>query len=150
MQDATLVLRDIHQPAAPAWWPPAPGWWIVAAFVLAAVLGYALWKWRGRQRQHRIAGIFDGTIQSADSAPAQIAAMSELLRRAARRRDPHADKLQGNAWLEFLDAGDQRRPFASGAGTLLLEGGFRRDADVEAVAALRVLARQRFIEWMVK
>lgn len=150
MQDATLVLRDIHQPTAPAWWPPAPGWWVAAAIVLAVVLGFALWKWRRRQRRRRIAGIFDGALQSAGSAPAQIAAMSELLRRAARRHNPHADRLQGSAWLEYLDAGDARHPFASGAGRLLLEGGFRRDADSEAVAALRALARNRFIEWMVK
>jgi hypothetical protein len=150
MQDATLVLRDIHQPAAPAWWPPAPGWWVVGAVVLIAALGFALWRRRRRERQRRIARTFDSAIESADSAPAQIAAMSELLRRAARRRDPHADKLQGSAWLEYLDAGDKRRPFTGGAGKLLLEGGFRRDADPEEVATLHALTRERFIEWMAK
>ena len=150
MQDATLVLRDIHQPVAPAWWPPAPGWWAVAAIVFAVGVGIALWTRHRRARQHRIASIFDNAIASADSEPAQIAAMSELLRRAARRRDPQADKLQGSAWLECLDADDKRHPFASGMGKLLLEGGFRRDADPEEVAAVRALARERFIAWMTK
>ncbi|HEY1141577.1 MAG TPA: DUF4381 domain-containing protein [Lysobacter sp.] len=150
MQDATLVLRDIHQPAAPAWWPLAPGWWGVAAIVLIAALGFALWQRRRRERQRSIARIFDGAMQSSDSEPAQIAAMSELLRRAARRRNPNADKLQGSAWLEYLDADDKRYPFTGGAGKLLLEGGFRRDANAEEVAALRALARKRFVEWMAK
>lgn len=150
MQDATLVLRDIHQPTAPAWWPPAPGWWFVAAVALIAALGFALWRRRRRQRLRRIARLFDSALESADGAPAQIAAMSELLRRVARRRNPQADKLQGRAWLEYLDAGDKRHPFTAGAGKLLLEGGFRRDADPEEVAALRALARERFIEWMAE
>jgi len=148
MQD--LVLRDIHQPPAPGWWPPAPGWWVLAAVVLAVVLAFALWRRRRRERQRRIASVFDAAVQRADGAPGQIAAMSELLRRAARRHDPDADKLQGHAWLECLDDGDPRHPFTSGAGKLLLEGGFRREADPQQVVALRVLARRRFIEWMAR
>ncbi|KQY55051.1 DUF4381 domain-containing protein [Lysobacter sp. Root494] len=150
MQDASLVLRDIHQPVAPAWWPPAPGWWVVTAIVLVAALGFVLWRRRRRERQRRIAGIFDDTIRSADGAPAQIAAMSELLRRAARRHNSQADKLQGSAWLEYLDADDKRHPFTRGIGRLLLEGGFRRDAHPEDVSALHALTRERFIEWMAK
>lgn len=150
MQDPSLVLRDIHQPAAPAWWPPAPGWWVVAAIVLAAALGIAVWRRRRRERQRRIAGMFDDAVQSAADAPGQIAAMSELLRRAARRRNAQADRLRGDAWLAYLDANDKRHPFTSAAGRLLLEGGFRRDADPQQVAELRTLARARFIEWMAK
>jgi HAMP domain-containing protein len=150
MQDAPLVLRDIHQSTAPAWWPPAPGWWFVAAVVLIAASCVALWRQRRRQRLRRVAKTFDNAVDSANSAPAQIAAMSELLRRAARRRNPNADKLRGSAWLEYLDAEDKRHPFTGGAGKLLLEGGFRRDADPEEVAGLRALTRERFIEWMAK
>lgn len=150
MPDPSLVLRDIHQPAAPAWWPPAPGWWVVAAIVLAMALAFALWRRRRRERRRRIAGMFDDAVQSAGDAPGQIAAMSELLRRAARRRNPQADRLQGDAWLAHLDANDKRHPFTSDAGRLLLEGGFRREADPEQVAELQTLARARFIEWMAK
>ena len=150
MQNPSLILRDIHQPVAPAWWPPAPGWWAVAAIVLAVALGIAVWRRRQRDRQRRIARIFDEGVRSADSAPGQIAAMSELLRRAARRRNPQADRLQGDAWLAYLDASDKRRSFTSDAGRLLLEGGFRREVDPERVAELHSIARARFIEWMAK
>ena len=149
MQDA-LVLRDIHQPPAPSWWPPAPGWWVLAAVLLAAILALAAWRHGKRQRRRRIAAMFDAAVDGADSAPQQIAAMSELLRRAGRRRDPQADRLEGDAWLAFLDAGDAHRPFAGDAGRLLLEGGFRRDADPRQAAALRAIARKRFVEWMAE
>jgi hypothetical protein len=134
---AGLVLRDIHQPPAPSLWPPAPGWWLLLALVLL-------------RKQRAIARLFDAAIAQSQSLPEQIAAMSELLRRAARRRDAQADKLQGEAWLSFLDAGDPGRRFTQGAGRLLLEGGFRRDADALQVAALRGLVRERFLGWMAK
>ena len=148
MAGATLVLRDIHQPDAPAWWPPAPGWWLVLAVLVLAAGAAWWWRRRRRERLRRFAALFDDAVAGAQSAPAQVAAMSELLRRAARRRDAAADRLQGEAWLAFLDAGDARASFSRGAGRLLLEGGFRRDVPPQAVAALQSLARARFLEWM--
>ena len=74
--------------------------------------------------------------------------MSELLRRAARGRDPQADRLQGEAWLGFLDAGSKQPLFAHGNGRLLLDGGYRRDVDPGQVALLRKIARARFLDWM--
>ena len=144
----TLVLRDIHQPMAPPWWPPAPGWWLVAA-VLTVVLAIGWWlAARRRRRQRAIATLFDSALAAAPSPAAQVAAMSELLRRAARRRDPAADRYEGEAWLRFLDADGKRAQFSTDAGRLLLEGGFRRDVDASAVAALRPLARKRYLAWM--
>ena len=145
-----LVLRDIHQPPAPGWWPLAPGWWGVLALVVLALLLVAAWTWRRRQRQRAVAALFDSTLASLDCPAAQVAAMSELLRRAARRRDPMADRLQGEAWLEFLDAGTGRDAFAGDAGRLLLDGGFRPDTDAAAVAVLRPLARARYLDWMAR
>lgn len=143
-----LVLRDIHQPPAPPWWPPAPGWWIVAA-VVASLLALAFWfALRRRRRQRAIVALFDEAVEQAPSPGAQVAAMSELLRRAARRRHPHADRLQGEDWLQLLDAGLEPPAFSQGAGRLLLEGGFRRDVDGAAVAGLRQLARRRYLGWM--
>ena len=148
MPGDTLVLRDIHQPPAPPWWPPAPGWWVVS-LLLMAVLASGLWfAARHRRRQRAIAALFDAALAAAPSPATQVAAMSELLRRAARRRDPEADRYEGDAWLRFLDADGKRPQFSTDLGRLLLEGGFRREVDETAVAALRPLARQRYLSWM--
>jgi hypothetical protein len=78
----------------------------------------------------------------------RLALASELLRRAARTRHPEADRLDGEAWLGFLDRGDGA--FLSGAGRLLLDGPFRPDVDpVEAEAALAV-ARDRFADFRLR
>ena len=148
MQDPLLHLRDIHQPPAPSWWPPAPGWWLVAAMVLlviAVAIGFA---WRRRQRRRAIARLFDETIDRVDTPAAKVAAMSELLRRASRRIDPDADKLQGDAWLRFLDRGLKVPVFAAGVGSVLRDGGFRRDVPESEVEGLREATRARFLDWM--
>lgn len=148
MADPTLLLRDIHQPPAPPWWPPAPGWWwLVAAALLLAALALHFAR-RRRKRRHAIAAVFDHAVDAVASPSEQVAAMSELLRRAARRRDAQADRLNGDAWLAFLDGGYPKRVFADGAGRLLLEGGYRREVDADQVVALRAIARARFLEWM--
>lgn len=148
MVDPILVLRDIHQPPPPPWWPPATGWWWLAAALLlvAAVVLYV--DRRRRQRRRAIAAIFDQAVDAAGTPSAQVGAMSELLRRAARRRDAQADRLQADAWLAFLDAGYKQPTFANGAGRLLLDGGYRREVDADQVAALRAIARARFLDWM--
>jgi hypothetical protein len=150
MQDPTLILRDIHPGTAPAWWPPAPGWWGVVIVLAASVAAYLWWRRRRRLRLRQIATLFDQSVLVTDPPVAQVAAMSELLRRCARQRDPQADRLQGDAWLAFLDGVDMPQAFSQGAGRLLLDGGFRREADAHEVAALRTLARQRFLAWMTR
>lgn len=148
-----LVLREIHQPEAPPWWPPAPGWWLVAAVVIiAVVLSLRLWLRRRRRRKAAV-HLFDDALRTHDGAAAQVAAISELLRRAARRNDPAADKLEGEAWLIFLDGPSRKKgraenPFSQGPGRLLLDGGFRRDLADEAVRDLLPLARRRYLELM--
>lgn len=146
--DPTLALRDIHPMPPPSWWPPAPGWWLVAAVMVAAL---AVWAWCVRRRQrHRaqVALLFDDAVANAGSPAQAVAAMSELLRRAARRHDPAADRLQGDAWLALLDR-DQKQPrFGTPEGRLLLDGAFRPDVEAADVEALRRIARARFIGWM--
>jgi len=140
-----LVLRDIHQPPAPSWWPPAPGWWWLAAAVLllaCAALGWRIFRsWQRRRWQQ----LFDAEVAAAPDAPGRIAAMSALLRRAARRRRPDADRLQGEDWLAFLDGGRPDAPFSTGIGAALRDGAFRRDTGALDTAALQALARARFV-----
>lgn len=144
MDPARLPLRDAHLPPPPPWWPPAPGWWWLAAACAVGVLAWLGWRaWR-RARRLRWARWFDA--QSAEGTPPQrLAAMSALLRRAARRRQPGAELLQDDAWLRFLDGG-QGNAFSHGAGRLLLDGGFRPVLDPQAFEAARAAARRRFIE----
>jgi hypothetical protein len=145
---APLKLKDVHPGIAPGWWPPAPGWWMLAAIILIAVVVLAGW-WLRKRRQHAaLLRFFDECVDRAETLPQQVAAMSELLRRAARRHDSAADRLEGEAWLHFLDDGLPSQPFSSGAGLLLRDGGFRADVAEDDVAALRILARQRYLLWM--
>lgn len=144
-----LVLRDLHLSTAPSWWPPAPGWWFVAGALLvlaACVLGLRL---RRQRRRRRLLALFDSETSGTD-ANATVAAISSLLRRAARRVDPGADRLDGQPWLDFLDQGRETRRFEGARGALLLEGTYRPGLDPDEVADLRAAARERFIEWMAR
>lgn len=143
-----LVLRDVHPGIAPGWWPPAPGWWLVAAALLTVVITVGWWRLRRRRRNAAILRLFDDALGHADTPSQQVAAMSGLLRRAARRLDPLADRLEGEAWLQFLDDGLPGQPFSMGAGALLLDGGFRGNVDEDDAAELRALVRQRYLSWM--
>lgn len=155
MDPASLPLRDIHQPPAPPLWPPAPGWWLLALAVVALLC--ALWWWRRRKVRQRaaIARLFDAAVDAARTPAAELAAVSELLRRAARRIDPDADRLKGEAWLEFLDRHgpvgrkeEEGTDFRQGPGRLLLDGPWRSAVPAAGVARLRPLARARFLAWM--
>jgi hypothetical protein len=146
MQAQELVLRDVHVPLAPPLWPPAPGWWLVAG---AAALVLAILWWVRRQRRRRMQAwqkLFDEACGDASPA-AQVAAISELLRRAARRVDKQADHLHNEDWLRLLD-GRKQKAFSEGVGRLLLEGGYRREVPADDFAAAKALARMRFFELM--
>ncbi len=143
-----LVLRDIHQPIAPPWWPPAPGWWAVFVLLVLILAGIAWFVARRRERQRAIVALFDQAMTKSASPAAQVAAMSELLRRAARRRHAHADTLHGDDWLRFLDGDAKPAPFSQGDGRVLLEGGFQRELDSAQVDALKPLARTRYLKLM--
>ncbi|WP_312239117.1 DUF4381 family protein [Stenotrophomonas sp.] len=139
-----LPLRDVQLPPSPAWWPPAPGWWLVLGAVL--LVAALLWGWQARRRRRRQGWIqlFDDAVAQAATPVEEVAAVAALLRRAARVRQPGAELLQGQAWLEFLDEPGSRA-FSDGDGQLLLDGGYRPQVDAEAVRRLRVLARARFL-----
>lgn len=143
-----LALRDVHEGSAPAWWPPALGWWLVVAAIVVALALLAWRRMRKRRRDAAILRLFDDAVAQAGTPSERIAAMSELLRRAARRKQANADTLDGEAWLHFLDEGMPQPAFATGAGAVLRDGGFRADATAHEADALRAIARERYLRWM--
>jgi len=149
MQVPPLPLRDVHSGVPPAWWPPAPGWWLLAALGGLLVL-YGVWRWRNGRRRARWAQYFDAALAQAVTPAEQLATISALLRRAARRIDPQADRRQGDDWLRLLDAGLPAPLFAQGPGWWLTEGLYRPQVDPQALETLRPLARQRFVQWMLE
>ena len=149
MTPALPLPKDVHLPTAPALWPLAPGWWVLIGLLVLVVTLLALW-WRQRTRRRtRVLRIFDDAVAAAESPTEQIAAMSNVLRRAARRQRADADVLDGADWLAYLDEGMPQSVFTSGAGALLREGGFRRDVAAAEVEALRQVARDRYRRWML-
>lgn len=145
MQDG-LVLRDVHLPPAPPFWPPAPGWWFVLLAILMLAVAITVWRRRRARRRARVSALFDDALVATNSPSERLARSSEMLRRAARRVRPDADRLDGEEWLAFLDT--SRTRFVEGPGRRLLDGPFRPDVDpVEADEAVR-LARLRFAELM--
>ncbi len=140
----TLALRDVQLPATPSWWPLPLGWWLVIGVVALLALAIGAWRWRRQRVRRRWLQLFDARMQQAASPVEEVAAIAELLRRAAREHRPGAELLQGTAWLAFLDE-KSSRAFSEGDGALLLDGGYRPQVDPEAVQRLRSLARRRFL-----
>lgn len=103
---ASLPLRDIHLPPAPAWWPPAPGWWILAALAVGLPLLVLAWRHLQRRGALRRAALAECSAlrQHLDDPPRLAAEVSLLLRRVSLALDPgrqHA-ALTGEAWLARL------------------------------------------------
>ena len=83
----SLPLRDIHLPVAPGWWPPAPGWWLLGGLLLAMLAAGGVMAWRRARRRHALLRMFDQRVDAAADPAARVAAISELLRRAAREQE---------------------------------------------------------------
>lgn len=144
--NSRLQLRDIHLPPEPSWWPPAPGWWLLAILLLVSMVFLTRWAWRhvrARHRRARLMAEFDAAA-GITGPGARLAAISQLLRRAARLRDPRAAQLQGEDWLRFLEQLDGQLPTATDTWRILLNGPWQPQPDPAAVDALIEVARRRF------
>ncbi len=103
------VLRDIHVPADPSWWPPAPGWWVLAG-VLAVLIVLALWQLRRlrsrRQWRDRVLIELDEVelaFRQDGDRLRLTGALHALLRRAAAGLDPAARSASGRDWEIVID-----------------------------------------------
>ncbi|MHB1272844.1 MAG: DUF4381 family protein [Rhodanobacter sp.] len=102
------LLRDIHLPPDPAWWPPAPGWWLLGGLSLLALLAVA-WLWqrhrRTQRRRQQVLAELDRLLlqhQHDDDQAALASGLHQLLRRVARRHDAAAAHQRGEAWRQTL------------------------------------------------
>jgi hypothetical protein len=150
------VLRDIHVPGEPSWWPPAPGWWLLG-LVLIAIIVYLATIWLRARRLHRaraeLLQEFEAVRRihpSNTEAAAQIAALSMLLRRASKHYAPQALTLRDQPWLHYLDADDPSRPFSAGVGQLLLDAPYRAHVEPHQADELAALIRSRLPRFVAR
>lgn len=150
-QNPLAALKDIHLPPTPGWWPPAPGWWILG-FLLLALFGYVLYKWRQRQLYRRPVklalrelSLFD--VQSKDPAIQlqTLQELSALLRRFCLVFFPRHEVagLCGRAWIDFLKerAGEKGLIITDAELSPLLEEAYAPVADTDLEALGKVVEK---------
>jgi hypothetical protein len=108
MNDSWLdQLSPEHAPPAPGWWPPAPGWWLLAFLSLAlAITAFMVWRHpRRRLRRATLRELNRIRTRSDADVTAAAQAIQNLLRRYALALfgAECVARLQGTAWLQFLD-----------------------------------------------
>jgi len=138
--DLASLLRDIHLPQSPAWWPPRPGWWLVALVLLAAVLWWLrrLPAWK-REALARLKSAEADYARHGDAARL-LADISMLLRACALKLRDRAEVagLTGQAWIECLR--ELGRGACPGPEQALVEGAYRKRAELDAAAFARSAA----------
>lgn len=140
--NSDLALRDIHLPAPVGWWPLAPGWWLLAAGV-PLMLALLFWLYKKFTRKTAVKAAKQSLMALRDDATLddrqKLAALSVLFRRTAVSLFPRAEtaNLTGDAWLAFLQRPLKDTRFTEGAGRLLSDAPYRREApDAGALQAL--------------
>ncbi|MGR9107594.1 MAG: DUF4381 domain-containing protein [Gammaproteobacteria bacterium] len=136
MDFSALPLRDWHDPAAVGLWPPAAGWWVVLVSGVVLIVG-AAWWWR-RLRRPTVKKLaraeFERIRRDPDlSATDRVRQLSILLRRVCLSLYPRSEsaRLTGTAWLRFLEKDLDEPAFSEGAGKVLLDAPYRREADID-------------------
>lgn len=145
MQPTQLPLKDLHLPATIGWWPPAIGWWILAALVLALLLG-SFWAYKRLTRPSAFKSANKLLLalkqdQAQDNFQ-KLCQLSVLMRRVAMSAYPRTEtaSLTGDAWLAFLDRDLKGAPFSTGVGRCLADAPFRKtppsDMDIAQLVRL--------------
>jgi len=132
-----LVLKDIHLPAKPSFWPPAIGWWILLAVSLIALAGIFIGlktflnnkKRQAEQRKNLLnkLSVLEAQLVKNPSNKA-IAEINTLLRQYAINYYPRSEisSLTGSDWLKFLDQSGNTEGFTKGAGRILVEAPYQK------------------------
>ena len=150
--DPLAALRDIHEPAMIAGWPPAPGWWVLAVIGVALLVSLVVWLLKrhaaNRYRREALKELetLQASWQSARDNQVYLQDLQTLLKRVALTRfDREAVAgLTGEAWVQFLDRSGGSRSFSMGAAEVLIDGNYRPASELSDdidVAALQTAAR---------
>ena len=140
--DPLAVLRDIHAPGTPEFWPPAPGW--VAICVLMAAALAAARRWRaGRFRREALANLRTLRIRHQAGAPDMEIAMelSTLVRRVALSCRPREEVagLTGERWIAWLES--SLPGIGAAARTALLDAPYARECAFDVPSTLAACER---------
>ena len=128
----SAALERLHESPLPdpvSWMPQTIGWYMVLGLILLAAGRLAYWllrrRWRNRYRRSALAELdcIEHDLQRQDRRAESLAAIPDLLKRAALSAYPRAEvaSLGGDAWLSFLDRSMASTGFANGDGRLLCE-----------------------------
>ncbi len=148
--DAGPVLRDIHLPRDPSWWPPAPGWWLLA-LLLVAVGSISVWWWfRGNRRratERAVLAEVDLLAAQWSGQPQQLAAgLHQLLRRGALRYDSEAARVHGNDWRRILAVVSDDQAMLDQL-TILESAMYRPDASFDKEATVAATQKWLLTAW---
>lgn len=121
-------LRDIHEPAAPSFWPLPIGWWIAAALALVMLTICILLVVQEQRRKRPYARIrsaaeelnqnrASGEIDALEYATSINLLFKELVIRIEGQDE--AASMHGSSWLDFLAERFNDREFVEGAGRCL-------------------------------
>ncbi len=127
MPDPIATLRDVHLPPPVSMWPLAWGWYLLAGFIILCMLVsfYFLWKYLRRTAPRRYALKQLHQLRNQANSMAQL---SILVKRVALAYYPthQVAGLQGEAWLEFLNATGDTQEFTGPVGRLLIVAPYKK------------------------
>ncbi len=128
IEQALAQLRDIHEPAIPAYWPIPIGWWILTVSLIAAI-ACLIWWWRRRNTEDQpYRSIRETAYQLRElyqhgrlSQHEYVDAANRLYKHLLINVEsvPGSTKADGLPWLSMLADRFKDDAFISGAGKCL-------------------------------
>lgn len=133
-----IPLKDIHLPDMSLWWPPAVGWWILLILIAGLFVGLPyLRRWMKHKSVKKLSLIefkkITKTFDQQEDKSKLVGELSILLRRIMMNyQGRHSTAaLTGDAWITHLNEMVVERCFNANQESLLAQGQYQRDPDVD-------------------
>lgn len=129
-------LRSIHLPDPISWWPLATSAWITIALIVILITGllYFIADYRRKTAYKKIAlhNLENISTKTLDNSQF-ISELNRLLKQCLMVKKPREDiaRLQGDQWLNTLDALHQSTAFSQGSGRILGTDAYRPIVDLD-------------------